>query len=81
MNSIAKYGCGPDAGVGGAGLVDLRDAGVLQPAERLRFLFEAAQQLTADKAGLDDLQGDGAARLLLLGLDTRCPCRLRREFE
>ena len=31
--------------IGGGGFVDLRDPGVLEPAERQRFLFEAAKQL------------------------------------
>ena len=68
-----------EAGVGRAGFVDLRDARVLQPAERLRFLFEAAQQLRAGKSGLDDLQRDGAARLIPARLRRRRPCRLRRS--
>ena len=54
--------------ISGGGFVDLRDAGVLESTERQRFLFEAAKQLTADKAGLDHFQGDGAARLLLFRL-------------
>ena len=35
----------PGAGVGGAGLVDLRDAGMLQARQRLGFALEAPQQL------------------------------------
>ena len=41
---------------------------MLQPAERLRFLREAAQQLGAGESRLDDLERDRAARLILLGL-------------
>ena len=55
--------------ISGGGFVNLRDAGVLESTKRQRFLFEAAKQLTADKAGFDHLQGDGAARLLLFRLE------------
>ncbi len=55
------------AGVLGAGFVDLGDTGVLQPPERLGFLFEAPQQIRARQAGLDYLEGNTAIRILLFG--------------
>ena len=54
--------------VGQPGLVDLGDAGVVQPAQDLRLLGEALQQGGRDEAGADHLQGDGAARVVLLRL-------------
>ena len=56
------------AGVGRSRIVDLSDARMLQPAERLRFLCEAAQQLGAGQSRLDDLQRHRAAGLILLSL-------------
>ena len=53
-----EVGLRPETRIGRAGFVDLRDAGMLQPAQRLRLLFETAQQLRGRDAGLDDLEGD-----------------------
>jgi len=66
MNSMAKYGC--EADIGGAGLVDLRDAGMLESAERLRFALEPFEHLPAGQASPDDFQRDPTAGGLLLGL-------------
>ena len=41
---------------------------MLQPAERLGFLLEAAQQLVAGNAQPDYLERHDAVRILLLGL-------------
>ena len=49
---------------------------MLQPAEHLRFLCEAAQQLGAGQSRLDDLERDRAAGLLLLGLVDRAHAAL-----
>ena len=57
--------------VGAASLVDLRDAGMLQPAQRLRLLLEAAQHLGAGPGGLDHFERDTAPGLVLLGLVDR----------
>ena len=60
-----------EAGIGGAGLVDLRDARMLQPAERLRLALEAAQELRVGQAWLDDFQRDDPARVILFRLVDR----------
>ena len=54
--------------VGEAGLVDLRDAGVVQPAQDLGLVGEALEQGGGGEAGADDLEGDRAARAVLLRL-------------
>ena len=54
--------------VGQAGLVDLGDAGVVQPAEDLGLMAEALEEGGGGEAGADDLEGDGAARAVLLRL-------------
>lgn len=51
--------------------VDLRDAGVVEAAERLRLLLEAPQDLGTRDFGAQDLQRDAATRLVLLGLEHR----------
>ena len=51
-----------------AGLVDLCDARVVQPALELRLLGEALQERRRQEARADDLKGDRAARVVLLGL-------------
>src|SRR5271168_4396548 len=58
---------GAEAAVSGPGFVDLRDAGMLQPAQRVGLLFEAAQQLGVRKPRLDDFEGHDPMRILLLG--------------
>ena len=58
----------PEPGIGRAGLIDLGDARMLEAAERLGFLLEAAKKFRAGPGGLDDLQRDSAPRLILLGL-------------
>jgi hypothetical protein len=63
-----EEGLDAEAGVGTAGLVNLRNAGMVQPAQRLRLLFEAAQQFRAGPGCPNDLEGDVASRLVLLGL-------------
>jgi hypothetical protein len=57
----------PEAGIRCACFVDLRNAGVLEAAERLRFLFESPEKIDAGKARLDDLQCNGAPWIVLLG--------------
>ena len=54
--------------VGQAGLVDLRDAGVVQPGQDLGLVGEALDQGGGGEPGSDDLEGDGAARVVLLRL-------------
>ena len=54
------------AGVGRAGLKDLRNAGVLKPAQQLGFMLEASQQVFGCEPGSDDFQGDFAPRVILL---------------
>ena len=54
--------------VGEAGLVDLRDAGVVQPAQDLGLVGEALEERGRGEAGADDLEGDSAARAVLLRL-------------
>jgi hypothetical protein len=60
----------PRTRVGGARLVDLRDARVLEQAENFTLALEALQPVRRGDARLQDLERDEAARLLLLGLDT-----------
>ena len=57
-----EVGLRAKAGVHGTGFVDLSDAGMLQPAERLRFLFKSSYQFVAYQARLDDLESNSAAR-------------------
>src|SRR4029077_7282482 len=54
-------------GIHSSCLVDLSDAGMLQPAERLGLLFEPPQQLWTRHARPDDLQRNGSAGLVLFG--------------
>jgi hypothetical protein len=54
--------------IGRASLVDLRDTGVMEAAERLEFLVEAAEEFGAGPGGLDDLQRNSPTRSVLLGL-------------
>src|SRR5262249_48122188 len=54
--------------LGDAGVVDLGDAGVVQAAEDLCLAGEALQQGVGGEPGTDHLEGDGAARVVLLGL-------------
>ena len=54
--------------VGEAGLVDLRDAGVVQPGQDLGLVGEALEQGGGGQAGADDLEGHRAARVVLLCL-------------
>ena len=61
----------PKRGVGHPRVVDLRDAGVLQPAQRLRLVLEAAEHLAGGISRADHLQGHGAMRELLLRLVDR----------
>ena len=58
----------PESGIGGAGFIDLRDAGMVEAAERLGFVLEAPEQLAAGEAGPDHFKSYRAARLVLLGL-------------
>ena len=60
-----------EASVGRAGVVDLGNARMLQPAERLRFLSEAAQQLGTDQSRFDDFECNRTPGLILLGLVDR----------
>src|SRR5580704_6410381 len=57
-----------EAGVGAAGFVNLRNARMVEATQRLRLLFKAAQQFRAGPRGPNDLEGDAASRLILLGL-------------
>src|SRR6185295_13258134 len=56
-----------EARIHGASFIDLGDAGMLQSAKRLGFLFKAAQQFRSRHTGLDNLECDGAAGLALFG--------------
>src|SRR5688572_6634173 len=51
--------------VGCPRFVDLRDAWMLEPAEGLRFLFKAEDRFGTGHAGLNDLQCNGPAWMLL----------------
>jgi hypothetical protein len=55
-------------GVRGAGLVDLGDAGVLEPPEHLRLVEEAPQHPARRQRGPEGLDGDGPPGEGLLGL-------------
>ena len=68
-----------EAGIRAARLVDLRDAGMLQPAKRLRLLLEPAQHLGAGPGGLNHLERDSAPRLVLLGLVDRAHPALAQQ--
>jgi hypothetical protein len=54
--------------VGEAGLVDLRNAGVVQPGQDLRLVGEALEEGGGGEAGAYDLEGDRAARAILFRL-------------
>ena len=54
-------------GIARAGLVDLRDARMVEPAEDVRLLLEAPQQLPRRRAAADRLERDAPAREGLLG--------------
>ena len=58
----------PGVSVRRTDFVNLRDAGVLQPGQGIRFALETALQFRRRQAGLDDFQGDDAMRPLLFGL-------------
>ena len=54
--------------LGGAGLVERRDAGMPEMRERLRFALEELERLGGDvRSAADDLERDGTAGMLLLG--------------
>ena len=71
----------PEAGIGGARFVDLRDAGMMQAAQRLGLVLEAPQQLRAGQPGLDRLDRHAAAGLVLLGLVDRPHAPLAEQAE
>jgi hypothetical protein len=50
----------PKGGIGGAGLVDLGDAGMLQTSKRPRFLSEAVQSIGCGQAELDHFESHDA---------------------
>ena len=52
--------------VGEAGLVDLRDAGVMQPAQDLGLVGEPLDDGGGRESATDDFEGDGAAWVILL---------------
>jgi hypothetical protein len=56
----------PSAAISSSGLIDLCDAGVLQPYEQLGFLLEAPQMFGAGCSQPDHLKGDSPLRVLLL---------------
>src|SRR5262249_55215852 len=60
-----------EAGVGRARLVNLRNARMLQTTEGLRFLLEAAQEFGVGQPGLEDLERNGAPRMILFRLVDR----------
>ena len=62
-----EVGLGSETGIGRAGFIDLGNAGMLQSAERLRFLLEPAKQFGTGQAGLDDFQGHSPPGLILFG--------------
>ena len=67
-----KKGLRPEARISGISFVDLRDARMLQAAERLGFVLEPAQSLGGSQTGSNHLDGNSAARLFLLGF-VDCP--------
>ncbi len=50
-----------------SGFENLRDAGMLETPERMRFLREAAENFRNSQAGLHHFEGDDSARTLLFG--------------
>ena len=56
------------AGVERARLVDLGDAGMLEPGQDFRLELEAADRAGIEQAGADHLERDQAMRAILLGL-------------
>src|SRR5215472_15590352 len=62
-----EIGLRPASAVGGAGLIDLCDTGVLQAAERERLEFETPEQLRAGETRFDHLQRDSATGVFLSG--------------
>jgi hypothetical protein len=52
-------------------LVDLRDAGMLEPSQNLRLLLETPKERSGREAGFDHLERDNPARPLLLGFVDR----------
>ncbi len=62
-----EEGLGACAGVGGSGLVDLGDPGVLEPAEDVGLVLESAQHPRREKCWADDLESDGSAGVGLGG--------------
>ena len=62
---------GTETGFSGAGLIDLRDAGMVETAKSLRLQLESAQQFAISPGGLNNFQRDPAPGLVLLGLIDR----------
>src|SRR5262245_45523915 len=71
----------PKTSIGRAGVIDARDAGMLQTTQRLRLLFETAQQLRTCEAGLDDLEGDGPAQMILFSFINRAHAAFADKSE
>ena len=70
-NFHGKEGLGTETGFSGAGLIDLRDAGMVETAKSLRLKLESAQQFAIGPGGLNNFQRDPAPGLVLLGLIDR----------
>ena len=70
------------AGVGGAGVEDLRDVGMVHHRQRLALLLEAGDDLPGVHAQLDDLERDAARhRLALLGEEDEAEAALADLLE
>jgi hypothetical protein len=78
-NLHGKEGLGAEPGFGGAGLIDLSDARMVETAESLRLQLEPAQQFAVGPCGLDDLERDLAAGLVLLSLVDRTHSALAEQ--
>ena len=67
--------------VGEAGLVDLRDAGVMQPAQNLGLVGEPLDDGGGGEAEADDLEGHDAAWAILLRLVDGAHAALANDFQ
>src|SRR5208282_5064581 len=74
-----KVRLGAESGISGSSLVDLRDAGVMEAAERLELPLEAAEDFRAGPGCFDDLQCDATAGLVLLSLVHRSHSTLAQQ--
>ena len=70
-----------DSGVGGAGLENLRDAGMMQARQRVGLALESVQQLRRCDTRLDDFQRDDPVRPLLLDFVHRAHAALAQQLQ